>query len=208
MLICVPVLSVLASVLSLRRVRISPLGVSRRTTPPPPSVWRILPLLLGIALYVAGIALTNKQSIGTPLYPGLLVVMVGLVVGGPWLTAQAAKLLRRVRGTASAVLASRRLTDNPKAAFRSVSGLVLAVFLGTLIAGLMPAINGITATPNAAALSNVLFDSFSANCPGSCISDQANSAAQPPQEQTLGLDTQASTALLSELKSRFPDRRR
>ena len=204
-LICVPLLSVIAAVLSLRRVRISPLGVSRRTTPPPPSVWRILPLFLGITLYAVGIALTNQKSIGVPLYPGLLVVMVGLVVGGPWLTAQAARLLRMVRGTASAVLASRRLTDNPKAAFRSVSGLVLAVFLGTLIAGLMPAVNGITATPNATALSGVLYDTFSANCLGGCVGEQANAPEQPPQDRMPGLDTQASTALLSELKSRYPD---
>lgn len=208
-LICVPLLSVTAAALSLRRVRISPLGVSRRTTPPPPSIWRILPLLLGIALYAYGISLTNKQSIGTPLYPGLLIVMVGLVVGGPWLTAQAAKLLRMVRGTASAVLASRRLTDNPKAAFRSVSGLVLAVFLGTLIAGLMPAVNGITATPSATALSGVLYDSFSANCLGGCVGvgvgEQANASKEPPQNLMPGLDTQASTTLFSELKSRYPD---
>lgn len=89
-------------------------------------------------------------------FPGLILILIGLVVGGPWLTTQAARLLARsVRG-ASALLAARRLADNPKAAFRTVRGLVLAVFLGTVVAGLLPAVNSTTATPSANALSNVL----------------------------------------------------
>jgi hypothetical protein len=167
-LIGIPLLSALAAVMTLRRVRISPLGVSRRTRPPEPSVLRILPLLLGLALFAVGIAVTSKESIGTPTYPGLLVIVFGLVIAGPWLTAKSARLLARMRGTASATLAARRLTDNPKAAFRSVSGLILAVFLGTLLAGLMPVINSTTATPGAEALQNVLLTNFTEDCLGGC----------------------------------------
>jgi hypothetical protein len=159
----------------LRRVRISPLGVSRRVTPPAPRAWRILPLLIGIALFVAGMLITNDQNIGAPAFPGLLVIMIGLVIGGPWLTARAARLLPRLTSGASPIFAARRLADNPSGAFRSVSGLVLAVFLGTVVAALLPAINATTATPNARALSNVLLDGFQAapicgntvNCTGS-----------------------------------------
>ena len=45
----VPVAAAVAARLALRRMRISPLGVARRTTPPPPRAWRILPLLAGFA---------------------------------------------------------------------------------------------------------------------------------------------------------------
>jgi hypothetical protein len=159
-LIAVPVTSAVASLLSLRRVRISPLGVIRRVMPPVPTVWRILPLLAGVGLFIAGLGLTTKQSIGKPLFPGLILILIGLVVGGPWLTAQAARLVGRLTPGTSSLLAVRRLADNPKAAFRSVSGLVLAVFLGTLVAGLLPAIESITATPSAKALGNVLLDAF------------------------------------------------
>jgi hypothetical protein len=56
-----------------------------------------------------------------------------------------------------------------------VSGLVLAVFLGTMVAALLPAIQATTATPTAKALSNVLLDGFTlspicgntVNCTGS-----------------------------------------
>jgi hypothetical protein len=161
MLIAVPAASAIASVLSLRRLQISPLGVTRRVTPPPPTFGRVVPLLIGVVLFVAGLAITNKQSIGGPAYPGLLIIMIGLVVAGPWLTAQAARLFGRLVKGASAMLAARRLADNPKAAFRTVSGLVLAVFIGTIMAGLVPAVNATTATPSASALTNVLLDAFS-----------------------------------------------
>lgn len=171
----VPAASAVATLFALRRVRISPLGVSRRVTPPAPRAWRIVPLLIGIALFVAGMLMTNKANIGAPAFPGLLVIMIGLVIGGPWLTSRVARLLPPLTSGASPILAARRLADNPKAAFRSVSGLVLAVFLGTVVAALLPAINATTATPNAKALSNVVLDGFQAgpvcgntvNCTGS-----------------------------------------
>jgi len=159
-LVAVPVASAIASLLSLRRVRISPLGVSRRVTPPEPAAWRIAPLLIGIALFIVGLKLTTKHSIGGPAFPGLIIILIGLAVGGPWLTAKAARLFGRLVSGTSSLLAARRLADNPKAAFRSVTGLVLAVFLGTVVAGLLPAIESITATPSATALSNVLLDAF------------------------------------------------
>lgn len=161
MLIAVPLASAIASLMSLRRLQISPLGVSRKVTPAAPGFGRVVPLLIGIILFVAGLAITSKKSIGGPAYPGLIIIMIGLVVGGPWLTAQAARLFSRVMKGASSMLAARRLADNPKAAFRTVSGLVLAVFLGTIVAGLVPAVNATTATPSASALRNVLLDAFS-----------------------------------------------
>ncbi|HSR87264.1 MAG TPA: FtsX-like permease family protein [Streptosporangiaceae bacterium] len=174
-LVIVPIAAAVTGLLSLRRVRVSPLGVSRKVTPPPPSMWRTLPLVVGLALFVAGLAMTSRQSIGGPAIPGLLVVLVGLVIAGPWLTGKAARIVPKLMSGASPVLAARRLGDNPKAAFRSVSGLVLAVFLGTMVAALLPAIQATTATPTATALSNVLLDGFtlspicgnSVNCTGS-----------------------------------------
>ena len=185
MLVGVPVVSAIAALLSLRRVRISPLGVARRVTPPPPSIWRVVPLLIGIGLFIGGLAITNKQSIGGPAYPGLLVTMIGLVIAGPWLTAQAARLFARLVKGPSPLLAARRLADNPKVAFRTVAGLMLAVFLGTIVAGLLPAVNATTATPSASGLNNVLLDTF-------------GGGAGP--FGPAGLSPHASTTLLGELK--------
>src|SRR6266702_1621712 len=129
-------------------------------SPSPPTAWRVVPLLAGIVLFIVGLRLTSANSISAPAFPGLIVTLIGLVVGGPWLTAQAARAFARFMQGGSALLAARRLADNPKAAFRSVSGLVLAVFLGTVVAGLLPAVDSLTATPSATALSNVLLDGF------------------------------------------------
>jgi hypothetical protein len=211
-LVGVPVASAIASLLSLRRVRISPLGVTRRATPPAPRVWRLLPLLLGIVLFVFGLAITTPRSIGAPAFPGLILILIGLVVGGPWLTTQAARLLARsVRG-ASALLAARRLADNPKAAFRTVSGLVLAVFLGTVVAGLLPAVHSTTATPSANALTNVLLARFTlspicgntVNCTGDApggLARSPNGGAKDLPPAVDGLPSRTGAELLRQLRA-------
>jgi hypothetical protein len=191
MLVAVPAASAAASLLALRRVRISPLGVSRRAAPPPPSAWRLLTLGTGLALFVAGLLATTKQTIGAPAYPGLLIVMIGLVVAGPWLTAAAARWCARVLNGASPLLASRRLADSPQAAFRAVRGLVLAVFLGTIAGALIPAVESLSATPNAAALSSVLLDTFAGQSMGSSQAMQGNQ----------GLPPRAAATLVSELRA-------
>jgi hypothetical protein len=53
-------------------------------------------------------------------------------------------------------LAARHLSDNPKAAYRSISGLVLAVFVGSVISVLVPAINAAQSPTSDNSLTNVL----------------------------------------------------
>ena len=202
LLVAVPLASTIASLISLRRVRISPLGVSRKQAPPAPRVVRVIPLLLGIALFIDGVVSTTTQEIGVGVYPGLLLTLVGLVIAGPWLTSITARLLARRTGSAAPLLAARRLADTPRAAFRAVSGLVLAVFLGSMLGGLMPTVNDTTATPSATALSNVLLDTFTyspvcgndVNCTSGDPNKNANSTAG-----LLGLTPTTGAALVQQL---------
>jgi FtsX-like permease family len=131
----VPVASAMAALLALHRVRISPLGVARRATPPPPRAWRVLPLLAGFAelgfFTVHGI----PASAGGPVpvfVPGFLLIIVGLVLAGPWLTMAIARVMARRTSRPGMLIAARRLADDPRAAFRAVSGLVLALFVTTV----------------------------------------------------------------------------
>jgi hypothetical protein len=192
LLVAVPLASAIASLLALRRVRISPLGVTRRATPPPPSAWRLAPLAAGIALFMAGALATSSKGIGVAMYPGLLVTMIGLVIGGPWLTAALARLGGRVLGGASPLLATRRLADDPNVAFRAVRGLVLAVFLGTVVGVLVPTLDSLVATPESAALSDVLLATFA----------QIGSSGPTAEGITAaGLTPQTGAALISGLRA-------
>jgi hypothetical protein len=156
-LVGAPLAAVAAVLASLRRIRISPLGVARRTTPPPPRAWRVIPLLLGLVLFIVPLAASPAKNprINFAVY-GLALIMIGLTLAGPWLAMQAARLLARyARGPAS-LLAARRMADNPKASFRFVSGLVLAVFVGTALAGAVPAALSAQQTAGDRQLTNVL----------------------------------------------------
>ena len=64
--------------------------------------------------------------------PGFLLIMVGLVIAGPWLTMAGARLMARRTSRPGALIAARRLADDPRAGFRAVSGLVLALFITTV----------------------------------------------------------------------------
>ena len=131
----VPVAAAVAARLALRRVHISPLGVARRTTPRPPRAWRVLPLLAGLAELGFFVVHGTPASPGAEIWAllsGFLLIIVGLVIAGPWLTMAAARVLARRTSHPGALIAARRLADDPKAAFRAVSGLVLALFVTTV----------------------------------------------------------------------------
>jgi hypothetical protein len=130
----VPVAAAVAARLALRRVHISPLGVARRQTPRPPRAWRVLPLLAGFAelgFFVVHGKPASPSSQVLAFVPGYLLIIVGLVIAGPWITMAAARVMARRTSRPGTLLAARRLADDPKAAFRAVSGLVLALLITT-----------------------------------------------------------------------------
>lgn len=156
----VPMGAVAVSFLSLRRVKISPLGVSRRTTPPTPRLIGLLPLLVGGILFTVAVLISPSNDPPFAAVPGLMLIMAGLVTGGPWLTMQTVRIVARVTKGASALLAVRRLNDSPKSAFRSVSGLVLVVFTASVIAFMAPAVLSQRFSAGNDALTNVLTVEF------------------------------------------------
>jgi hypothetical protein len=131
----IPAGAAIAARLALRRVSISPLGVTRRVTPGPPRAWRVIPLLLGIAdlfyYYPDHRPPTNAGQVRA-FVPGFVLIVAGLITAGPWLTMAGAKIMARYSSRPSRLIAARRLADNPKASFRAVSGLVLALFVTTV----------------------------------------------------------------------------
>jgi hypothetical protein len=157
----IPVAAALAARLALRRVSISPLSVTRRVTPQPPRAWRIIPLLTGIIelayfAYVHDIGATSHTNTtveAVVFLAGVLLMMAGLVIAGPWLTMLAARFTARHATRPATLIAARRLADNPQAGFRAISGPVLAVFVGTCTIGIITAIGSADGAPTGAATS-------------------------------------------------------
>jgi flagellar biosynthesis protein FliQ len=149
--VAVPVGAVIAARIALRRVQVSPLGVTRRVTPRPPRVYRVIPLVVGIAELSYAIGRVPRNTNGQILVfvPGILLVLTGLVIAGPWLTMAGARLLARQTSRPALLVAGRRLADDPKAGFRAVSGLVLALCVTSAAVGVIGSLNAERGIPQA-----------------------------------------------------------
>jgi hypothetical protein len=130
----VPLFAALAARMALHRVNISPLGVARRARPKPPGAWRVIPLLTGLA-ELGFWTIHGHPASGTgqiqAFASSFLIILVGLFIAGPWITMATARAMARWTGRPATLLAARRIGDDPRAAFRAVSGLVLALFITT-----------------------------------------------------------------------------
>ncbi|MEW1588412.1 FtsX-like permease family protein [Micromonospora vinacea] len=138
----VPAGAALAAQVSLRRVRISPLGVTRRVTPRAPRAYRLIPMVLGVAVLFFAIGFRPETSDGQAavFLPGLLLIMLGLIFAGPWLTMVGARVMARYANRPATLIAARRLADNPKAGFRAISGIMLALFVTSVAVGVITTI--------------------------------------------------------------------
>ncbi|HEV7757898.1 MAG TPA: FtsX-like permease family protein [Acidimicrobiales bacterium] len=136
----VPLLAVGAATVSLRRIRISPLGVARRATPARPTARPLLLVVVGmVGLVAVAVWARSSRAEEAETYAAgaaFVVMILGIVLSGPWLTALVARGVARFGRRAPSLLAARRLQDNPAAGFRAISGIVLAVFVGTVFAGI------------------------------------------------------------------------
>ena len=181
----VPVFAAVAARLALRRVHISPLGVARRATPKPLRAWRVVPLLAGLAELGFWTIHGHPASTGGQVQAFLssfALVIVGLFIAGPWLTMAAARVMARWTSRPRTLLAASRLADDPRAAFRAVSGLVLALFITTVAVVAIATQNAKDLTRfGSAAEANVLTDQVSqgAGNPGSGAPGMRAGAAGP-----------------------------
>jgi hypothetical protein len=135
----VPLAAAASARLALRRVRISPVGVTRRVPAAPPRAWRLVPLMAGVAELLWFVGRRPETTDGQVLayLGGIFLMMGGLVLAGPWLTMAGSRLVVRLTQRPATLVAARRLAADPRAGFRAVSGLTLALFVATTAAGVM-----------------------------------------------------------------------
>jgi hypothetical protein len=137
LLMVVQVVGVLAAVAALRRVLVSPLGVVRRERRRPLRRRRLVPLVVSIAVFAGVLGpLASSTGVGGPLLwlfgGSFFGIIVGVAIAGPWLTAAVGWILTRLARGPVALLAGRRLSDDPQSSFGAVSGVVMAVFIGSV----------------------------------------------------------------------------
>ncbi|MET4093802.1 FtsX-like permease family protein [Arthrobacter sp. UYCu712] len=135
------------------RAGIGPLGVTRAVHEKAPTMWRIVPLLAGLAAMITAVLMIRVLEVRVPwlesplLILGFLLIVVGIVVIGPWLTRLVSRMALRQARSAAAVIAASRIQKTPGATFRSVSGLVIAVFVVSVFAGASSIIESTEAPP-------------------------------------------------------------
>jgi hypothetical protein len=133
-LAAVPVLSVVSALIGLGRVSITPLGVVRGQTRKRISVLRVGLLVIGPLI----LAYYGMQAALLPVLIGVGFAALAVRVIGPWAVQLIGKTLANLANGPVALLAGRRLADDPKGAFRPVAALVLSGFVTGFISVFMP----------------------------------------------------------------------
>lgn len=123
------------------RAGIGPLGITQSSPETPPRMRRLIPLLAGLtamilAAFLSRTANSLSAQLQTPLLlGGFVLILLGIVTAGPWLTLLVSRTGARRARTAATVIALNRIQQTPATTFRSVSGLVIAVFVVSVFAG-------------------------------------------------------------------------
>ncbi|OZM72746.1 permease [Amycolatopsis antarctica] len=137
-LIATPILVLMAAVIGLRKVVYTPLGATARTAPKPLHWWRLLALPVAIGGFFLAVGNSSGDSGPIVALIGLAAMIASAALVGPWLTSAVGRVFVRVWRRPAGLLAGRRLTDDPKGAYRASAGVVLAVFAGSMALTLLP----------------------------------------------------------------------
>lgn len=132
----VTALALVSALMTLRRVTVTPLGVTSRVAQPLPSKTRAI-IFVGsiIAAFVVFNSLGQvSQFFGQIGALVVIVIMLALPLAllnlvGSWLVTRGATKKSKHPKDAATMIAMRRILDNPKRAWRNVSGIALAVFI-------------------------------------------------------------------------------
>jgi len=117
------------SFLTLRKLNISPLGIARKAPAKRPGIWRIIPLAAGLGS-VAYMTYGDQDTANeVTMLLSFLSCGIGIFLVGPLLASAIAWVARRLSVGPSGLIASSRLLAQPSAIFRSVSGIVIAIFV-------------------------------------------------------------------------------
>ena len=153
----VSALATTSAALSLRAVRLGPLGVRRRTDAAPR---RVVVLVVGLVLLIALIAAAATVSVADAL--GVL-ILIGMfagamalinVIGAPIVAAHGRRMARRATSAAT-LIAGRELAAHAPQAWRRVSGIAMIAFIAVVAGGGMGLLEAIGENEQGTVLSDI-----------------------------------------------------
>ncbi|WGW11230.1 hypothetical protein LWF01_14190 [Saxibacter everestensis] len=134
----VVLLAGVSAIVGLGRVIVSPLGVAQRQTPPRVKIIRLV--IFVVVIIGWNVLAPSAMNFGISfilISLGVVFLIVNLI--GPWVVSVMARIVAKRAKRAESLLAARRLIDDPKAAWRAVSGVALAGFVAAIVS-VMPAL--------------------------------------------------------------------
>lgn len=127
-----------AGPLAARSIARAPLEITSRADEPPVSVWRLAAPLAGLTLVAMAAWFADGLSPWTVAGltgSGAGFVVIGIPVAAPWLLRSVSAHIGHRSRVASLLVAARRIQDDPYAAVRASSGVLLAVFSISVVLG-------------------------------------------------------------------------
>lgn len=145
-----------------RRAPLGPLGSTQQGSERRPRRTALVPLIIGLvtmlAATAASIASGHQQVLNvgraaisvTPpaIIGGFALTAIGLLLAGPMITNWLSRVAASHTGNAADLIALNRIRRHPRATFRAVSGLVMAIFMISVFAGAATTAAGASTTVN------------------------------------------------------------
>jgi hypothetical protein len=139
----VAVLALLSALGGMREVVVGPLGVVRRQRAGSARLLRLLGLAGGVVVFAAANGARQvgpAQIAGLVFGVGILALFGAVSLVGPLVVRLLGSRMARSARTPAALLAGRRLLDDPRGAFRPIAGVTMAVFVAGFLAPLTAAV--------------------------------------------------------------------
>jgi putative ABC transport system permease protein len=121
----------------MRHVQTSPLGVVRQGLRlKNPHWWRLIPLMLGLGILGLAAVLPHEKpgmrsTIAQLILASVVVLMFGLVIAGPYVTHRLSGFMAQHAKRAETLLGMKYISLHSGSVFRSVAGVVVALFAGS-----------------------------------------------------------------------------
>ena len=134
-LLGVPLLSMLAAAVLLRRVTATPFGVRRSATRRAPRPWPAALIVLGVGGHLALLPRVvgggGASMVPFLMLPASALAILGVVLGVGWISATTGRLLLRFSRRPASLIAARDLIADPWHGSRTLGALLAAVLLGS-----------------------------------------------------------------------------